>query len=180
MGKTSSKQKGAAERKPKFMEEEPETPSQPKEMKVGTFGNSTVQKSLIGELILYTPEERRRRKGHLDMNKVVEGYDIRVINFASEDRYRRLYLHMAKLCNVILFIYDTEDRKTYEAIPGWMKDASEWQQPNVELMLVGNIVNKDKQREVKIEEAEKFAFDREMMYFELCASEDNGIGDRGC
>jgi len=66
-------------------------------------------------------------------------------------------------------VYDVTRRQTFNHITSWLTDARNLTNPQTVMMLVGNKVDLDDQREVSYEEATRFAEDHQLLFLECSA-----------
>ncbi len=78
-----------------------------------------------------------------------------------------------------LIVYDVTKRPTYDKVSRWVKELQANAEPQVCLMLVGNKVDlceeSESRREVPREEAERYAAEQGMQFFETSALADTNV-----
>ena len=104
-----------------------------------------------------------------------KGNDItlQIWDTAGQEKYRGLIPSYIRNSSIVFIVFDITNRKTFESIPKWIELIT-----NIEknkLVLVGNKEDLVDNREVKKEEGEQLAKNKEMSYYELSAKEKNNI-----
>jgi small GTP-binding protein len=77
----------------------------------------------------------------------------------------------------VILVFDITDRKTFDGLPRWLRDARQEADPHCTVMLVGNKVDLAEDRVVSQEDAEDFAKANDMQYIETSAAKDINIKD---
>jgi small GTP-binding protein len=77
----------------------------------------------------------------------------------------------------VVLVYDISDRKTFEQLPRWLRDARTEADPHCCVYLVGNKVDLEDKRTVSRIEAEKFAATHKLQYIETSAAEDIAVNE---
>lgn len=88
---------------------------------------------------------------------------------AGEERYRALTRQYYRSSNGIILLFDLTDKRTFENLPQWINDISANCTSNSEIFIVGNKMDMIDSREVKKEEAEKYASSLGYIYIEISA-----------
>ena len=101
--------------------------------------------------------------------------NVKIYDTAGQEKYRSLTTSVIKLNEGFLLVFSVDDRSTFERINNWIEDISQIVSLDEKIIfLVGNKIDKPI-REVKYEEAEKFANENGMKYFETSAMTGEGI-----
>ena len=66
-------------------------------------------------------------------------------------------------------LYDITDKKSFLNVQTWLSEINNYGQENMFLILIGNKIDLEDQRQVQTEEAKEFAENNNMMFFETCA-----------
>jgi GTPase SAR1 family protein len=74
-------------------------------------------------------------------------------------------------------VFDITDRKSFDGLPRWLRDARQEADPHCTVMLVGNKLDLADGRVVSQGDAEEFAKANDMEYIETSAAEDINIKD---
>jgi small GTP-binding protein len=77
----------------------------------------------------------------------------------------------------VVLVFDICDRKSFEQLPRWLRDARLEADPHCTVYLVGNKCDLDSQRNVTREEAEDFAKKHELTYMETSAANNTNIAE---
>ena len=151
-------------------------------IKVLTLGDATVGKSSIvirysdnkfSETVLSTIGVDSKRK-----IVKINGEKVRVSiwDTAGQEKFQNIVKQYYKGANGVLLIYDITCKKSFDRVDFWYNDLKN--NANIEeilVFLVGNKIDLESNREVKKEVAEKYAKDKNMMYFEVSAKSGDGI-----
>jgi len=95
---------------------------------------------------------------------------------AGQEKFRSLTSSYYRGTQGIILVFDVTDRSSFEHLDKWISEVDTYStSDNVVKLLVGNKIDKEKSREVKRDEATRFAREREMMYLECSAKTRHGI-----
>ena len=102
----------------------------------------------------------------LDDGKIVK---IQIWDTAGQDRFRSITKNYYKGAHGIILIYDVTSRKTFENVQNWITQIKEEVSDKVNIILVGNKIDDEKNRKVTTEEGQKMAASCELEFFETSA-----------
>ena len=102
----------------------------------------------------------------LDDGNIVK---IQIWDTAGQDRFRSITKNYYKGAHGIILIYDITSRKTYENIKNWVTQIKEEVSDKVNIILVGNKIDDEKNRKVSTEEGEKMAKEIGFYFYETSA-----------
>jgi Ras-related protein Rab-8A len=107
----------------------------------------------------------------------IEGEDVKVLIYdtAGHDRFRLIAKSQYKGSNGIVLIYDITDRKTFDNVTRWMEDIKENTDSQVEVMLVGNKIDKANDRIVNSEEGQALGQKFGVSFVETSAKTGEGV-----
>ena len=111
-------------------------------------------------------------KDELFNNKVVR---IKVWDTAGQERYKSLTNAFFRNAQGIILVYDVNNLESFENLKYWLQSINLNLGENSEIkkIIIGNKI--DLSREVSKEEAEKFASENNVVYFETSAKDNKGI-----
>jgi Ras-related protein Rab-2A len=72
----------------------------------------------------------------------------------------------------VILVFDITDRKSFEGLPRWLRDARLEADPHCFVLLVGNKLDLASKRTVSREEGEDFASSHELQYLETSAAQN--------
>jgi small GTP-binding protein len=75
----------------------------------------------------------------------------------------------------VILVFDITDRKSFESLPRWLRDARTEADPHCTIILVGNKSDLAASRVVFPEEAQEFARTQQLTYIETSAVDGSGI-----
>eukprot|EP00667_Euglena_gracilis_P020286 EG_transcript_21965 len=74
-----------------------------------------------------------------------------------------------------ILVFDTTQRQSYNAVADWLLDARSLANPHAVMLLVGNKVVLEDQRQVLFEEASRFATENGLAYLEASAKTGQNV-----
>ena len=87
-------------------------------------------------------------------------------------KFFEIFSHYRKAVGALL-VYDVTKRLTFTDAQRWLSELRQFVEPDCVVMLIGNKVDltdkKDKKREVSFEEAQEFANENKLMFYETSA-----------
>ena len=108
----------------------------------------------------------------LDDGKIVK---IQIWDTAGQDRFRSITKNYYKGAHGIILIYDVTSRKTFENVQNWITQIKEEVSDKVNIILVGNKIDDEKNRKVTTEEGKQMADSCKLEFFETSAKSGVGI-----
>ena len=103
--------------------------------------------------------------------KIKNGEEIKVIiwDTAGQERFRSISIKTIKTVQGVIVVFDVTNKKSFENVVNWLNEINE-NFSNISIILFGNKCDTNPQIwQVTREEAEKFAMDRKLKYFETSA-----------
>jgi Ras-related protein Rab-2A len=94
---------------------------------------------------------------------------------AGQERFYAIAKAYFRGAGGFILVFDITDRKSFESLPRWLRDARAEADPNCSILLVGNKTDLDPQRLVSREEGEAFAKSHDLQYIETSAAVNIGI-----
>ena len=148
-------------------------------IKIMTLGNMKVGKTNF--ILKYTEdkfEESHISTIGLDFKiKKVEinnkHYQLLLFDTAGQERYKSIALNVIKDAHGILLMYDITDKATFDSIPDWIQSIKDLKGDDFPLILLGNKIDLEEERNISKEEGQKFADKIGIQFFET--SNKNGI-----
>ena len=74
-------------------------------------------------------------------------------------------------------VYDITNRKTFEALKNWLKDILDFGPENINIIVVGNKLDKSYERDVSFMEAIDFCRNNKLDYVEVSALSGTNVND---
>ena len=153
-------------------------------IKILTLGDTSVGKTSI--ILRFTKEKYNSNRlatiGVDFKSKIIqsENQRIKVLiwDTAGQERFKNIASQYYNGGDGAILTFDITNKKSYERILYWLDELK--QKKNIDdmgLVLVGNKSDLSDIREVSFEEAEKFAKDINIKYFETSAEKNIGISD---
>lgn len=96
---------------------------------------------------------------------------------AGQERFYTIAKAYFRSALGVVLVYDITDRKSFDQLPRWLKDARLEADPHCSVILVGNKCDLAAERVVSKEEAEDFARNHELTYIETSAADNVCISE---
>ena len=100
---------------------------------------------------------------------------------AGEEKYKSITFHHYKKSVGGLIVYDITKRSSFDNVKNWYNDLISLGEKGCIIALVGNkldlVERNERKREVSYEEAQAYAEDNHMLFFETSAYNGNNIND---
>ena len=106
-------------------------------------------------------------------------YSVNFYDTAGQERYKSISVNSIKGADGILLMYDITNKKSFDAIPQWMKDIIENKGINFPIILIGNKCDLEDEREVTKDEGEQLAKNYGVSFFETSNKDDVNIKNVG-
>jgi len=151
-------------------------------VKILTLGDSDVGKtSIIKRIISNKFSEKMQSTIAIDYScktiKFGENYlKIFLWDTAGQEKFKTIVRNYFNGANGVLLCFDITNRKTFEKLNYWINELKE--KLNLDelfIILIGNKIDKENEREISIEESKKFAKENNILYFEISAKTNEGI-----
>ena len=152
-----------------------------KVIRISLLGDSEVGKSDIIKKYLFDKfSETNNSSNGIEKNekkvKMNDGNELKVIiwDTAGQERFRAMSTNTIKGAQGIVLVFDNTKKVTFDNLPNWIKDVKEVKD-NIPIVIFGNKCDLIEKTEVEKDEAEQFAKDNEMEYFETSAKQNINI-----
>jgi len=151
-------------------------------VKILTLGDSDVGKtSIIKRIISNKFSEKMQSTIAIDYScktiKFGKNYlKIFLWDTAGQEKFKTIVRNYFNGANGVLLCFDITNRKTFEKLNFWINELKE--KLNLDelfIILIGNKIDKENEREISIEESKKFAKENNILYFEISAKTNEGI-----
>ena len=146
--------------------------------KIILVGDSTVGKTNL--LTQYVDEkfteENISTVGIEFKNKIIQlkngnKFRLQIWDTSGQEKFMSLTKNYFRGCNVAIFVFDVTNKNSFTNIPIWLNLYKEVNTENSKRVLIGNKIDLGK-REVSREEAENFAKENNLQYFEISVKEN--------
>ena len=155
---------------------------------IGTIGDSQVGKSAMTEIYLNREfsEEYLTTIGininTKDTKIIINGEEkeikVKIWDTAGQEKFKSISTQYIKNCDGILLIYDINNKKSFENIENWLNEIeNKKKKNNIPLVLIGNKIDLEKEREVSFQEGEKLAQIYNMEFFECSAKDKINVNE---
>ncbi|KAK8890724.1 hypothetical protein M9Y10_035509 [Tritrichomonas musculus] len=107
----------------------------------------------------------------------IEGRNVKMMiwDTAGQERFYTIAKAYFRSALGVILVFDITDRKSFDQLPRWLRDARTEADPHCSVILVGNKSDLSSSRVVSKEEAEDFARSHELCYIETSAAENSNI-----
>ena len=152
-----------------------------KVLKLAMLGDSTVGKTSICNVYFNNDFENNQLMtiGQVKMDgkiKLEDGTELKLIiwDTAGQERFHSISLNACKNVEGIFVTFDLTKLKTFQNITEWLNKINE-NIANIPIIILGNKCDLKNERKVTKEEAENFAKNLNLPYFETSAKENINI-----
>ncbi|CAB3404092.1 unnamed protein product [Caenorhabditis bovis] len=103
--------------------------------------------------------------------------ELNIWDTAGQEKYHALGPIYYRGSNGVLLIFDITDRRSFDKVKMWMREIKTSLGDSAELMIIGNKLDLEHQRNVAKSEAEEYAKGENALYMETSAMENIGISE---
>jgi len=161
------------------------SPSGPKTLKVVIVGEANVGKTSMlyrfteGTFLSQSSISTLETDYKWKMMNDGEGkpYKMFIWDTAGQERFRSVTSSLFHGVAGVMLAFDVADRASFEKIPDWIDLVKGYTFTETPIILVGNKTDLADKRAVTLEEAKKFAQEKNFEYSETSAKDGQGIGD---
>ncbi|CAD8089982.1 unnamed protein product [Paramecium sonneborni] len=89
---------------------------------------------------------------------------------AGQERYRALTKGYYRGALGALIVFDVTNSESFEALKEWIKNARDFSKPSIQIIIVGNKIDLEKQRVISEESAKQFCQENDVQYVETSAA----------
>ena len=100
---------------------------------------------------------------------------IHIWDTAGQERFRSMTSNYLNNAHGFIFIYDITDKNTFNHVQNWIDLALEKNGKSITNFLVGNKCDNEGRRKVSKEEGESLARDKNLIFLETSAKNDNNV-----
>jgi len=94
---------------------------------------------------------------------------LQIWDTAGQERFRTITTSYYRSSDAILLVFDVTDVNSFKNIHAWLEDVRQYARKDVDIMLIGNKVDLEKERKVEFKAAKDFADDNFIPYMETSA-----------
>ena len=94
---------------------------------------------------------------------------------AGEERFKNITKNYFRGANGIIFVYSLAKFETFTKLKNWIEDAKENVSPDTQMLIAGNKVDLEEDREVSKEMIEDFLKQCNLKHFEISAKTGDGL-----
>ena len=94
---------------------------------------------------------------------------------AGSERFKSLIPSYIKNANAIILTYDVTSKASFLSLDKWLNDIADKVPSNAYIIIAGNKLDLDKQRQIDIEDVKKFADEKNLKYVETSAKTGENI-----
>jgi small GTP-binding protein len=94
---------------------------------------------------------------------------------AGQERFYTIARAYFRNAVAVILVFDITDRKSFDCLPRWLKDARAEADPHCTVILVGNKGDLSPTRVVSVDEAEDFARTHDLTYLETSALDGTNV-----
>ena len=94
---------------------------------------------------------------------------------AGQERFKSLAVNYLHNSHGFIFVYDITNKDSFDNIANWIKLSFDTNKNSIVNFLIGNKSDKESDRKVQQNEAEQFAKEKNLLYLETSAKNDENI-----
>ncbi|KAL3048150.1 hypothetical protein OYC64_006845 [Pagothenia borchgrevinki] len=88
---------------------------------------------------------------------------------AGQERYRSITKQFFRKADGVVVMFDVTVQESFKAVKPWLTNVQEAAEEGIPILLLGNKMDMDAEREVSFKEAEQLAFENKVMFSEVSA-----------
>ncbi len=96
-------------------------------------------------------------------NKIIK---LQIWDTCGQEVYRSLITNFYRNASLAMMVYAINSRESFIHINQWLKEIKIQSHPDVKIILIGNKIDLEDERQVSTEEAKKFKEENQILYFE--------------
>ncbi|KAG7496375.1 ras and EF-hand domain-containing protein-like isoform X2 [Solea senegalensis] len=94
---------------------------------------------------------------------------------AGQERYRSITKQFFRKADGVVVLYDVTVEESFRAVRPWLANVQDAAGVGIPVLLLGNKMDMDEDREVSFKEAEQLAYENRVMFFEVSAYTGNNV-----
>ena len=112
-------------------------------------------------------------------NVQIDNQDIHLLLYdtAGQEKFRSLIPMYTRDANIILLVYDISSKDSFVHLTDWLNDLTTINKDEVIFAVVGNKIDLEEQRVVKLEEGENFAKEHDFIFAEVSDKTGDGFSE---
>ncbi|KAF1765637.1 hypothetical protein GCK72_005590 [Caenorhabditis remanei] len=103
--------------------------------------------------------------------------ELHIWDTAGQEKYHALGPIYYRGSNGVLLVFDITDRRSFEKVKNWVLEIKTCLGKTAEILIVGNKIDLEDERQVSRQDAEVYAETEGALYMETSAQENMGISD---
>ncbi|XP_040886544.1 EF-hand calcium-binding domain-containing protein 4B isoform X2 [Toxotes jaculatrix] len=96
---------------------------------------------------------------------------------AGQERYRSITKQFFRKADGVVVMYDVTVEESFKAVRPWLANVQEAAGEGIPVLLLGNKMDMDGDREVSFKEAEQLAYENKVMFFEVSAYTGKNVAE---
>ncbi|XP_061571223.1 EF-hand calcium-binding domain-containing protein 4B [Cololabis saira] len=96
---------------------------------------------------------------------------------AGQERYRSITKQFFRKADGVVVMYDVTVQESFKAVKPWLLNVQEAAGEGVPVLLLGNKMDMEKEREVLLKDAERLASENKVMFFEVSAFTGKNVSE---
>jgi Ras-related protein Rab-6A len=110
-------------------------------------------------------------------NTEINGTTVRLLLYdtAGQEKFKSLIPMYIRDANIILVVYDITLKDSFTHTEHWVNETKDLKRDDAIFVLIGNKIDLNDNREISFEEGEKFAKDKNFIFYEVSARSGEGI-----
>ena len=108
-----------------------------------------------------------------------EQYKLIFYDTAGQEKYKSLSLNMIKKAHGIIIMYDITDKSSFDSVPEILNNIKELKGNDFPMILLGNKIDREEERQISKEEGEKLARENEIDFYEISNKDGTNVQEAG-
>ncbi len=88
---------------------------------------------------------------------------------AGQEKYKAISSSYYKVSSAVILVYDISRRDSFDRLENWIQDVQKYTNKNLKMMLIGNKIDLESERQVMTDEGANFAQKQGMYFWETSA-----------
>ena len=109
--------------------------------------------------------------------KELKGVTLNLWDMSGHSEFFEVRNEFYKDCQGILLVYDISNRRSFDSLDMWLREANRYGAQNIPVAVCGNKADLETRRGVPRNEAENWAQSRRFLYFEVSAATGSNLND---
>ena len=106
-------------------------------------------------------------------------YKIFLYDTTGQERYKSLSVNMIKNAHGVIIMYDISNKTSFNSVGDWIKNVKDYKGEDFPMILIGNKIDKEKQRIISKEDGEKIGKKYNIDFIEISNKQNINVNEAG-